>query len=57
MLRPLCAALILCAALTLHAAQSGTTANDDLLLGTWQLNVAVSGGGCTGTWSAAYVSP
>ena len=33
---------ILCAALTLHAAQSGTTANDDLLLGTWQLNVTRS---------------
>jgi len=28
-----------------------------LTSGTWQLKVAVSGGGCTGTWSASYVSP
>jgi hypothetical protein len=28
-----------------------------LTSGTWQLKVAVSGGGCTGTWSANYVGP
>jgi len=28
-----------------------------LTSGTWQLNVAISGGGCNGTWSATYVGP
>ncbi len=33
---------MLCAALSLHAAQSASTAKDDPIIGTWQLNVAKS---------------